>query len=43
LRKAKILPAYLGAGYLSLYADAKAAELAKFNNAISAREHEWYL
>ena len=43
LRKAKILPAYLGAGYLALYADAKAAELAKFNNAISAREHEWYL
>ena len=43
LRTAKILPGYLGAGYLALYADAKAAELAKFNNAISPREHEWYL
>jgi glutamine synthetase len=43
LRKAKILPDYLGADYLALYADAKAAELAKFNNAISPQEHEWYL
>ena len=43
LRKAKILPDYLCADYLALYADAKAAELAKFNNAISPREHEWYL
>ena len=43
LRKAKILPDYLGADYLALYADAKAAELAKFANAISPREHEWYL
>jgi glutamine synthetase len=43
LRKAEILPGYLGADYLALYADAKAAELAKFNNAISPQEHEWYL
>jgi glutamine synthetase len=43
LRKAKILPDYIGADYLALYADAKAAELAKFNTAISPREHEWYL
>jgi glutamine synthetase len=43
LRKARILPDYLGAEYLALYADSKAAELAKFNNAISPREHEWYL
>lgn len=43
LRKAKILPDYLGADNLALYADAKAAELAKFNNALSPREHEWYL
>jgi glutamine synthetase len=43
LRKAKILPDYLGTEYLALYADAKAAELAKFNNAISPQEHEWYL
>ena len=43
LRKAKIVPDYIGADYLALYADAKAAELAKFNNAISPQEHEWYL
>ena len=43
LRKARILPDYLGAEYLALYADSKAAELTKFNNAISPREHEWYL
>jgi glutamine synthetase len=43
LRKAKILPEYIGADYLALYADAKAAELAKFNAAISPQEHEWYL
>ncbi len=43
LRKAKILPDYIGADYLALYADAKAAELAKFNDAISPQEHAWYL
>jgi glutamine synthetase len=43
LRKARILPDYLGAEYIALYADAKAAELAKFNNAISPQEHAWYL
>lgn len=43
LRKGKILPDYLGADYLALYADAKAAELAKFSNRISPQEHEWYL
>jgi glutamine synthetase len=43
LRKARILPDYLGSDYLALYADAKAAELAKFNNAISPQEHAWYL
>lgn len=43
LRKAKILPDYIGADYLALYADAKAAELAKFNYAISPQEHAWYL
>ncbi|HNB27762.1 MAG TPA: glutamine synthetase family protein [Alphaproteobacteria bacterium] len=43
LRKAKILPAYVDAGYLSLYADAKEAELNKFNATISPQEHAWYL
>jgi glutamine synthetase len=43
LRKAKILPAYIDAGYLALYADAKEAEMHKFNRAISPQEHEWYL
>jgi glutamine synthetase len=43
LRRAKILPAYIDAGYLALYADAKEAELNKFSAAISPQEHEWYL
>ena len=43
LRKAKILPAYIDPGYLALYADAKEAEMHKFNRAISPQEHEWYL
>jgi glutamine synthetase len=43
LRMARILPDYIGADYLALYADSKAAELAKFNTAISPQEHEWYL
>lgn len=43
LRKAKILPGYIDAGYLKLYADAKEAEMHKFNAAISPQEHEWYL
>jgi glutamine synthetase len=43
LRQAKILPAYLDAGYLALYADAKEAELDKFAGAISPQEHAWYL
>jgi len=43
LRRAKILPSYIDAGYLALYADAKEAEMHKFNAAISPQEHEWYL
>jgi glutamine synthetase len=43
LRRAKILPAYIDPGYLALYADAKEAEMHKFNRAISPQEHEWYL
>jgi len=43
LRRAKILPDYIDAGYLALYADAKEAEMHKFNAAISPQEHEWYL
>jgi glutamine synthetase len=43
LRQARILPAYLDAGYLALYADAKEAELDKFAAAISPQEHAWYL
>jgi glutamine synthetase len=43
MRKAKILPEYLGAEYLALYADAKEAELMKFGKAISPQEYEWYL
>ena len=43
LASAKILPDYLGSEYLSLYVDAKRAELAKFQRRISQPEYEWYL
>lgn len=43
LRKAKVLPQYIDSGYLALYADAKEAEMHKFNAAISPQEHAWYL
>jgi len=43
LAAAKILPDYLGADYLSLYVDAKQAELEKFQRQISQQEYEWYL
>jgi glutamine synthetase len=43
LAKAKILPDYLGADYLALYADAKRAELEKFQRRISPQEYDWYL
>jgi glutamine synthetase len=43
LSQARILPSYLGGDYLSLYADAKRAELRKFAGAISPQEHAWYL
>jgi len=43
LREAEILPNYLDADYLALYADAKTAELEKFNDAISPQELDWYL
>ncbi|TXH38795.1 MAG: glutamine synthetase [Rhodospirillaceae bacterium] len=43
LAKAKVLPDYLGAGYLALYVDAKRAELEKFQRRISPQEYDWYL
>jgi len=43
LAGAKILPNYLGQDYLSLFVDAKRAEMRKFARAISSQEHAWYL
>jgi glutamine synthetase len=43
LEAARILPEYLGSDYLSLYVDAKRAELEKFQRRISQQEYEWYL
>jgi glutamine synthetase len=43
LAAARILPDYLGKDYLSLYVDAKRAELEKFQRRISQQEYEWYL
>ena len=40
LAQGEFLPDYLGADYLALYADAKAAELAS-SPTRSPREHEW--
>ncbi len=43
LAAARILADYLDADYLSLYVDAKRAELEKFQRRISQQEYEWYL
>lgn len=43
LADARILPDYLGGPYISLYVDAKRAELEKFQRRISQQEYEWYL
>lgn len=43
LRAAKILPDYLGAEYLRLYAESKRVELQRVRSAISPAEYEWYL
>ncbi|MEZ5911488.1 MAG: glutamine synthetase family protein [Paracoccaceae bacterium] len=43
LRGATILPDYLGADYLALYAEVKQAEFDAFMDHVSAREFEWYL
>jgi glutamine synthetase len=43
LAAARILPDYLGGDYLSLYVDAKRAELEKFQRRISQQEYDWYL
>ncbi|MCB2127994.1 MAG: glutamine synthetase [Rhodobacteraceae bacterium] len=43
MRGATLLPAYLGADYLKIYAEVKEAEFQAFMSEISAREYEWYL
>ena len=43
LRGARVLPDYLGAEYLQIYADVKAAEFDAFMEAIHEREYAWYL
>ena len=43
IRDAEILPAYLGADYLQIYADVKQAEFQAFMADIHPREYEWYL
>ncbi len=42
-RHAEILPGYLGADYMQIYAEVKSAELIDFMEEISAREYCWYL
>ena len=43
IRRASILPQYMGDEYLQIYADVKQAEFEAFMNAIHPREYEWYL
>jgi glutamine synthetase len=43
IRQAEILPRYLGADYLQIYADVKQAEFDAFMSAIQPREYDWYL
>lgn len=43
IRKAEVLPRYLGEEYLQIYADVKQAEFEAFMSAIHPREYEWYL
>lgn len=43
IRQAKILPDYIGADYLQIYADVKQAEFDAFMDAIHPREYAWYL
>jgi glutamine synthetase len=43
LRAATVLPAYLGADYLQIYADVKGAEFEAFMADIHPREYAWYL
>lgn len=43
IRRAEILPEYLGTDYLQIYADVKLAEFDAFMEAIHPREYEWYL
>ena len=43
IREAQILPDYLGADYLQIYADVKQAEFDAFMADIHPREYEWYL
>ncbi len=43
IREAEILPDYLGADYLQIYADVKQAEFDAFMADIHPREYEWYL
>jgi glutamine synthetase len=43
LEKAKILPDYLGAEYMKIYAQVKQAEFGAFMDETFSREFEWYL
>ena len=43
IRQASILPNYLGAEYLQIYADVKQAEFDAFMDEILTREYAWYL
>ena len=43
IRDAEILPRYLGADYLQIYAGVKQAEFDAFMSAIHPREFNWYL
>ena len=43
IRNATVLPNYLGAEYLQIYADVKRAEFDAFMDGILLREYEWYL
>jgi glutamine synthetase len=43
LRSARVLPAWLGAEYLALYAAVKEGEYAKFMGETFEREYAWYL
>jgi glutamine synthetase len=43
MRSAALLPDWLGADYLALYAAVKEGEYAKFMGETFAREYAWYL